>query len=205
MKALCIAVGVSILLLSACNDSSSPGKGGGENTAVARSTLNTCVTIERGVFGTVGDAEIRSDKPDTNYGDANDMQVGVPQGKDIRRSLLYFDVSFIPQGTQIASATVKLDGGNSAFGTIEVHNVLAHWSENTVTWNNFGNAFTPQAQTTFTEAAFSAGKTSFDATPLVQAWVNGTVNYGMILIKAAESDVSVANFKTSEHPAHPQI
>ena len=64
----------------------------------------------------------------------------------------------------------------------------------------------PKARrTTFTDAAFSAGTTSFDIKPLVQAWANGTPNYGLLLKKDPASSTSVATFKTRESSSSPEL
>ena len=99
---------------------------------------------------TAADAEIRQDKPNTNFGAEQTAQVGIPTSSNERRALFYFDVSSIPSGASISSASLTLKGGNAAFGTIDVHNILAPWSEATVTWNSLGSSFSVTPAATFT-------------------------------------------------------
>ncbi len=56
----------------------------------------------------------------------------------------------LPPGATITSATFSIyaDQVNTPL-TVRVHNVTAPWSENTVTWNNFGGAFDPSVVGSF--------------------------------------------------------
>ena len=166
----------------------------------------TCVTLVGCADSTAErDAEIRADAPDKNYGTDKIAQVGIPQGANERRALFYFDTHTIPTGAIINSAVVTLKGGNAAFGTIDVHTVLAPWPETAVTWNSLGAAYSPSPATTFDSSAFSAGQTSFDIKPLVQAWTTGTPNNGMLLSKDPSTPTSVATFKTRESSSPPEL
>src|SRR4051812_20451470 len=204
-----VSIRASVLALlatvAACNESTpSVGHTAQAVTQAAQTHAPTCIKLVA-CTDTERDAELRRDAGDTNFGGRDTAQVGIPQPPNERRSLFYFDTSSIPNGSTISSATVTMKGGNAAFGTIDVHTVLASWAENAVTWNSFGGAFSPSPTTTFTDAAFSAGKTTFDIKPLVQAWVGGTPNYGMLLKKDASTPTSVATFKTRESSSPPEL
>jgi hypothetical protein len=87
---------------------------------------------------------------------------------------------------------------------VKVHRILNPWSEDTVTWASFNRAFDPTAAASFSNNAQN-GRVSFDATNLVQSWLSGTANNG-ILLEADESPLT--SFHTSEsddvdveHPA----
>jgi RHS repeat-associated protein len=187
-----------------CNNSSP--RTGVVAQAVHQSPPPTCTKLVATAPSSASrDTEIRRDQADTNFGTNDTAQVGIPQSANERRSLFYFDTSSIPSGAAITSATVTMKGGNASFGTIDVHTVLAPWSETSVTWNSLGTAYSPSPTTTFTDAGFSAGKTTFDIKPLVQQWVSGTPNNGMLLKKDASSPTSVATFKTRESSSPPEL
>src|SRR4051812_15539137 len=107
-------------VLSACQGPSPAGEAATESIGLASGRLNSgtvCVTLSAGSPGVARDAELRQDHPNTSYGSQNVAQVGVP-GAGERRMLLWFDVSSIPAGAPISSATVMLGGGNASFGSI---------------------------------------------------------------------------------------
>jgi hypothetical protein len=148
------------------------------------------------------DAQIRQDKPGTNYGSLGHAQVGVTgQGANDRRMLIAFDLGAVPEGVQITSAgvEVQLDGGNAAFGIIDVHTVTAPWDEATVTWKSLGSSYSAAPAASFSDASFQAGKTVIDLLPVVRGWVSGGVpNHGVLLKKSPSTPTSVATFKTRE-------
>ncbi|MFO0761322.1 MAG: DNRLRE domain-containing protein [Byssovorax sp.] len=172
-----------------------------EPTGSAASALEpldtTCVTIQRGLLGAVADAEIRIDKPTKSYGALADAQVGATPGGTERRMLLRFDLGMIPEGAPVTSAIVTLRGGNGGVGTIGLHPITAPWDEATVTWDSLGFAFAPAPAGSFDASAYAANHTAFDVKDLVQAWVDGIENDGMLL-KKGNLGGSVATFDTSE-------
>jgi hypothetical protein len=67
-------------------------------------------------------------------------------------------------------------------GTVNVHAVTAAWSEATVTFTRFNNAFNPAVEAAFVASAGTFGHTPCDLTGLVQAWVDGSLpNDGVLL------------------------
>ena len=86
----------------------------------------------------------------------------------------------IPFGATVTSATLSFYLLESSLETGEVHRITSNWTEDTVTWNSFFNAYDPAVVTTFTPT--NVGWSSVDVTPLVQQWINGDVpNYGLLL------------------------
>lgn len=144
----------------------------------------------------VADATVLQGYPGINFGGVNDMWVGYdhclsPNGA-ISRSLLRFDLSAIPAGTQISSARLYLDLINSCdigsrTHTATVYRASASWSAGAVTWNNkpgYAEAYDSRA---ITSGAW--GWYSFDVTNLVRGWVNGSFpNYGMMVRGPESSD-----------------
>ncbi len=163
----------------------------------------------------VADACVMEGRPTYNFGSTVDMWVGYddylePDGK-IVRSLVRFDLSSIPAGATINSATLRLYLVNSwdypgKTRTITTYRASSYWSESSVTWNN---------KPSYAESYGSAGVThgsgvwySFDVTNLVRGWVNGTwPNYG-IMLRGPEwsgSDSSWKSFATRESANDPQL
>jgi hypothetical protein len=105
-----------------------------------------------------------------------------PAGK--ARSLVKFDVSDIPAGTTISEAKLYLylvNGCDIGERTHQVttYRIIPSWSSSSVTWNNqpghgeaYGSAWVPSKTWDWY---------TFDVTSLVQNWVNGTSNYGLML------------------------
>ncbi len=129
----------------------------------------------------------------------------------IRRGLIAFDVSSIPAGATVQSATLTLHMSRTRSGpsNIVLHRVLADWGEgtsfagsgeggggtvtandatwtfrffNTAQWSTPGGDFNSSASAT--TSVNQAGDYTWTGSGLVadvQAWVNGTANFGWIL------------------------
>ncbi|MFT3769363.1 MAG: DNRLRE domain-containing protein [Minicystis sp.] len=191
-------VGLGFACAAGCED---PGRGETAGEAIGEATQRlvsapVCVSIRRqGAAGTVFDSAILDKAPPRNHGTSWTMSTGPTSAES--RVLLQFDLSAIPSGpaVNITSATVNLAYGVQAPngpGTIEVHNVLAPWSEATVTWQSFADAFDPSIVTTFSNQAAP----SFAITQLVQGWARGTIpNNGVLL---SDPGSNYTNFWSSE-------
>lgn len=155
----------------------------------------------------VGDSAIEQGQAGINFGDYVDMLVGYdtdyfnPALKAVR-GLLQFDLSAIPVGTHISSATLYLyfvewlDVANTS-RTVTTYRISSSWSEMSVNWSNqpsFGESFG-----TATIVADSNWRyVSIDITALVSAWVNGTYPNDGIMLRGPESDVWWRGFYTRE-------
>ena len=92
----------------------------------------------------------------------------------------------------LADLRIYVEAVNSQ--SVRVHRITAPWTEHGVTWNNFGNNFAPGI-----EASFVSNSTGFhqtDVTGLVQAWVNGVANFGLLLEEDLDSSHS---YRSSEY------
>ena len=130
--------------------------------------------------GTAGkDAFITFHNVDSNYGDSEYLSLN--HGEDFPvYSLIEFDISAIPAGAVITSATLELLEFNNCGenrNAIEIHLNDAAWEEGTVTWNNapsFGSSYVNNSGDTS-----SCEWLIFDVTNAVQDWYDGTFsNYG---------------------------
>jgi len=90
-----------------------------------------------------GDTRIQKPNPSSNYGGESYLQVGeYNAGTDyVVRSLLKFDLSSIPTGSIITSATLRIydSGANYADNTrtMYVNRSKRAWTENGATWNKY--------------------------------------------------------------------
>src|SRR4051812_45555078 len=94
---LCTLLATGPTLGAGCSPADGPRPP--ERAGEARSASNTdevCLTIQRGLSGSVADAHIADDKPGNNWGASNSLSAGsVPPG--LRYALLHFDTGAIPR------------------------------------------------------------------------------------------------------------
>ncbi|MCC6216516.1 MAG: DNRLRE domain-containing protein [Polyangiaceae bacterium] len=111
-----------------------------------------------------------------NFGASTKILV---DGDPVYRTLLQVPelVTRLPPGVVIQSATLQLQCFDTG-AAVQVFRVLAPWSESSVAWD------TQPARDAVQAAYFTAsvGMRQVDLTALVQLWVDGTPNYGVILL-----------------------
>jgi hypothetical protein len=155
--------------------------------------------------GSVLDTHITTDPLDptragTNFGTGVAMNFGTV-GTAYRQGLIRFDVtSNIPSTAIVLSSTMNLRKVNSLGpGAVSVYQVLAPWTESTVTWSSFAGAFGGAALATFTPQAIpGSGYANVDLTTVTQAWVSGaSANNGVLLDQPGGSRSA---FAASEGP-----
>jgi hypothetical protein len=147
-------------------------------------------------FGSVADAFARMVNPSSNFGGQPDMEVcGTSTAVD--RSLVQFDISSIPAGSTVVSATLRLCYKNdptAAVGHVhELRQVTSAWTEAGVTWNTQPTVSGSVTSTVVVPPAQTC--VSFAVTADVQAWVDGMSNYGWRLNDANETLSSPSNSK----------
>lgn len=125
----------ALLLLAACGADSPP-----ETTGATPDALVTCgagqtlATFQRGATspGAVTDAALRSDQPTTPLGSSTVLNAG--QFSVDRTSLARFDLSSLPAGATVASATLTLTNNLApSAGTVTAAVNSSAWVESTVT------------------------------------------------------------------------
>lgn len=125
--------------------------------------------------------------PDTNYGDSEYYYaIGLPG-----RGLAYieFDLSALPGDAVVSSARLSLWGAYSD-GTLTLEPVATEWDELTLTWNHQPGVVSPAIAVTAPIArglpsgdCYWGCMRSFDVTPIVAAWVAGTIaNHGFRIL-----------------------
>lgn len=162
-----------------------------------------CLTLQRGVSGSVHDARLSSDALDptlasANFGAVASLQVG-EVGTRLDTALLRFDLAEVATDAVVSSATLtlfqQLSVGN---GTLLVHPAQAPWDEATVTEASFAGAFDGSVVSVSDDPASHApgSAVSWDVTALVQSWVAGA-NHGALLEEPGGGRVA---FSSSEGP-----
>lgn len=131
------------------------------------------------------DTFLRASSPTSNFGTQPEIEVRPDNGAN-RRGLIRFDLSAIPQGSTVTSATLYLFEKDKKLDQVTyLYRINSPWDENTVTWNfpwttpggDFDNS---RAYASFFPNQSNCMLT-IDLTDLVQEWVAGTSNYGFLL------------------------
>ncbi|MDA2922332.1 DNRLRE domain-containing protein [Patescibacteria group bacterium AH-259-L07] len=150
------------------------------------------------------DSYMRQGQSTANYG--TDVQIQI-YPRDIgynRRGFIWFNLSSIPDGSTITSATLYLREAQT-YGvtrTVAIHRMTQNWTEGGVTWSTYDgiNAWSSGGgdyDTTSTATAIVSWTgvlkwDSWDVTAGVSDFINGTYpNYGW-LIKDSNEDTSEA-------------
>ncbi len=160
-------------------------------------------------FEPTADVCIIEGYPTENFGSTADMWAGYdrfldPDGQ-IVRSLVIFDLSTIPAGSTINSATFEAhlvssfdDAGS--YRDITVYRITGSWDEESVAWNNRPGYGESYGSTAIEHAAWDWY--SWDIKNLAQKWVDGTYsNHGLMLRGPEQSGADSAwrGFSTREH------
>jgi uncharacterized repeat protein (TIGR01451 family) len=176
--------------VSSSTHASTVGAGGGGPGGTP-----ACVTLQRGTNGWAQDATIWQSSPTWNDGLSEALYTGDATG-GYRSTLLEFDLSFIPAGAEVYAATLTLSQVYKlTSSTVRVHEALSPWNESTVTWGNYLSSWDALAVASFTSGG-GAGDRSVDITTLVQGWVGGRPNHGLLL---EEDPGQNTHFRSSEY------
>jgi hypothetical protein len=149
-------------------------------------------------LGAAADSYVRQSQPGLNYGSATWMSVDRQD-----RSLLRFDLSGIPPGATVLSATLTLclpvaPGGAGVGRVHTLRRVTSAWTESGVTWNTQPSVAGGPYASLIVPAL---GCVSVNAGLDVQDWVNGLANYGWRINDANEANAAPVKYSTREDPA----
>ncbi len=118
------------------------------------------MVVQRGTHGSVQDAHIQ---PGVSwpYGDYPYIVMNTfPEG--VQLGVLAFDLSFIPAGSDVESATLSLSHTwKASASTIELHRVNGPWQESTVHAGNFPG-YNPAVEASITTVAQAAAVVTAD-------------------------------------------
>jgi hypothetical protein len=127
------------------------------------------------------DAFVSQGDPGVNFGTYGWLITYSNPWSLLYRTLMEFDLTSIPPGTPVSSAVLNLymfDQAGTDF-TVDVHSVLASWTEAGVTWNN-QPAFNSTVEASLPYQGYTWWR--FNITDLVQQWVDDPdSNCGLIL------------------------
>ncbi|NMC01483.1 MAG: DNRLRE domain-containing protein [Chloroflexi bacterium] len=155
------------------------------------------------------DAHISHSYPNNNYGTSQSMSVRDDLTGTGAHALLKFDLSDIPAGSTVISASLGLEAviNRAQAGTvmetfsIAPEAVLAAWQERGVTWNNApATAGQGDPAQPWKEWPWNW----FDVTHIARAWSSGAMsNYGVMLKPASGSPGSALMYtREGSGPAH---
>lgn len=164
----------------------------------------SAVADQMAFTATAGVTMVADGGADINYNDSLETILWVAPGKS---GLLQFDVSGLPAGVSIDSATLTLQNGFVGNGTpvIEVYQETEAWTEPTVTWNSptgdasgnpwdaavggFGPGMAVGTNVLDTTIVNSLSLFDWDVTSAVQAWYSDpSSNHGLLLRRGGFSD-----------------
>ncbi len=149
------------------------------------------------------DDYIQEDTPTQNYGSTAQLLAYNQLLSNVDKRVLYrFDIenSGIPTGATVVSAVVKLFVLDTTAMEVTVHQVTADWTEAAVNWNNIAADF-DDSSIAFIPGNSSVGQfVELNITPLVQAWINGSVSNQGIMLKESEfANNDVAQYTSKEY------
>ena len=154
------------------------------------------------VNGAGKDALLTTQLPNNNYGNHPEIE-GITWTCSsvlcLGRSLIEFDLSFIPSGSTINSATLNLYANPNALNGISgqptygsdnagfVRRVTQSWNQNTVTWNN-QPITTTQNEVVIPQSISTSEDYSLDVTTLTQDIIdNPTAGFGFMISEQNET------------------
>ncbi|MGN7470511.1 DNRLRE domain-containing protein [Brevibacillus sp. SAFN-007a] len=144
------------------------------------------------------DTFVESFAPTNTQGTSTVIRVGHSSSPGNIRGLLKFDLGLVPNDAIINSATLKLKQSytnNGAGGQLDIHKITGIW-DNSTNWNT-QPPFDTTPSASFTVAA--NGLYTVDIKNLVQDWVNGATNNGLLIKRQDESVVHYVEFDSFDH------
>jgi hypothetical protein len=147
-----------------------------------------------------GDTCIEQDLPTAINGNATFLCVQSQSGNVNRRSLVLFDFSSLPNvGVKSAVLTLQVTSAPASSRTYDAHRVTSLFLESTTSWNKRVDSLSWSAsggdfigsRTSSAVINSSSASAAWDITSDVQAWFNGTPNYGTLIKDDAENGSGV--------------
>ena len=143
----------------------------------ARPGFSTLVNLQA-----LEDVTLDSGAPSTPNNTAQ-LSVGSSTTGRTYQSLLKFDLTLVPIGSNISSANLNLTKSTGNTGTtVSAYRITRDWTESS-TWNDMvpPSYYDPTSVATLT-ATGSTGLKTWNVTILVQQWLGGTASYGIALV-----------------------
>ncbi len=160
--------------------------------------VGSCPAEPRTVIVTeVSDSHVRELSPNGNFGSTSALEIDT--ANVFKYALVKPDnLGDIEPGAQVVKAELVINVFNPG-NTVEVHELLASWEENAVTYDN-APAASLTAHTTFDG---TVGEISIDITSIAQGWVNGDATNGVRLYPTGSNGVGVRSSETGDSAVRP--
>ncbi len=191
---------------------------------VASNTAPISISFQDGLFPAISyqgtrDTKLNSKSKSTNYGTATTLDFdGSPDVSD----LLYWDVSAIPAGSMIESATIQLNVTNTSSQPYELYVMQRAWDELSATWNqaSSGNSWATAgalgaadrgstAVGTITASTLGLRQIALNVSGIaaVQAWIDSpSSNRGLIIQDYGNSSgVDISSSEASAAALRPKL
>jgi hypothetical protein len=149
------------------------------------------------------DTQIAQLMGDANFGTYTDLTTNW-NPETANKGLLQFDLSGLTGPVAHMYLNVYHEDNSVLGATFALYQVTSSWDATAVTWNSRPSAeTTPFSSLTINDNNQNVWR-SFDVTTMVNAWLSGTTNYGMLLARV-DQDNPVAYFKSSESSTVPYL
>lgn len=163
------------------------------------------------------DVYVSAFMPDTNYGSVNELLIGRSVSGYDNWILLKFDLSAIPPGSTINSATVQMyadvalaaaDAPEAAYQVTANRNaggITNLWTEGGVTWNNKPDRYV--ADDAASTVGASSGWQSITVTNAVRQWIQNSASQNGLTLRGDGSSAWFTSFRSRELGAtyHPRL
>lgn len=129
--------------------------------------------------------------PTVNYGNDAELKANNQAG-DNKRALYRFDLSAIPAGWRVLSATAKFFvTQNDPAAPVNVYRITDDWAEGSATWSSTADRYDSRLLAAIPARQNSNVWVTVDLAGLVQAWLDGAVpNYGVMLVATSNNQQS---------------
>ncbi len=153
--------------------------------SVTSATVTTAYTVN-----VDQDTWLKESSPTENHGGDSELSAKAATG-DNMRALYRFDLSTIPGGAKIGSATAWFYVTiNDDKGAVNIHEVTAAWTEAGATWATMASRFNSVISASILPQTDNGVWIKVNLTSLVQGWVNGSPNNGIMLIATSDGNES---------------
>jgi len=159
------------------------------------------------------DTYLREEFPDIPFGDIDTINSGLSEDKRMR-GLVKFDLSWLPSGSTINSATLKLRvSGASENDPFDIefttYRATFDWTQSSVTWNSVSGGTWSTDNAATSPLKFLGQDTVWDVTGIITDWIeDGQPNYGFIIISStieAGTEDLFAGFASRESSPKPRL
>ncbi len=175
-------------------------------TATATSSPTPAITYM--TLCAVADVTIMQEASTLNLGGGPQLRAAYAIGPDSfhNRALVRFDLSLIPLGTTVQSASFEayltMSGGTSPI-TLDAYRVTGAWGEYSVTWDSQpAVAAAPEASI---PVGTLTGYKAWNVTTLVQAWVNGSLPNNGLQVRGPAAGYYSRSFSSREGSQCPRL